>query len=69
MEMVEGQTLADRLLQGPRQYAAQRAFGNTTLVEEDVRAAWGWMRLEQLGRDARYGRSRRHKQCRLIEKI
>jgi putative ABC transport system permease protein len=36
-------------------YGAQRAFGNALLVKEDVRAAWGWTRLEQLARDVRYG--------------
>ena len=25
------------------------------LVKEDVRAAWGWTRVEQLARDVRYG--------------
>jgi len=34
---------------------ARRAFGNVTLVKEDVRAAWGWTRLEQLARDVGYG--------------
>ena len=34
---------------------ARQAFGNVVLVKEDVRAAWGWPRLEQLGRDVRYG--------------
>src|SRR2546422_2830488 len=37
------------------QYGAQRAFGNAMLVKEDVRAAWGWTRLEQLARDVSYG--------------
>src|SRR5437016_5626249 len=36
-------------------YGAQRAFGNAMLVKEDVRATWGWTRLEQLARDLRYG--------------
>ena len=35
-------------------YAAQRAFGNTTLVKERTRAMWGWTFLEQLGQDLRY---------------
>src|SRR5687768_8091703 len=35
-------------------YAAQRAFGNTTLVKEDTRAMWGWTLLDQLGQDLRY---------------
>jgi len=34
---------------------AQRAFGNALLVKEDVRAAWGWARLEQVAYDVRYG--------------
>ena len=36
-------------------YGARRAFGNTMLVKEDVRAAWGWTRVEQLARDVGYG--------------
>lgn len=35
-------------------YAAQRAFGNTTLVKEDTRATWGWMSVERLLQDLRY---------------
>jgi len=35
-------------------YAAQRAFGNTTLVRERTRAMWGWTLLEQLGQDLTY---------------
>jgi putative ABC transport system permease protein len=37
------------------QHGAQRAFGNAMLVKDEVREAWGWMRLEQLARDVRYG--------------
>jgi hypothetical protein len=36
-------------------YGAQRAFGNTMLVRENVRTTWGWARWEQLVRDVRYG--------------
>ncbi|MGA7314149.1 MAG: ABC transporter permease [Silvibacterium sp.] len=35
--------------------AARRAFGNTTLIREQTRAAWGWGWLEQLVRDVKYG--------------
>jgi predicted permease len=35
--------------------AAQRAFGNATLVAEDVRATWGFVSLERLASDVRYG--------------
>jgi predicted permease len=35
--------------------AARRAFGNTTLIREQTRAAWSWGWLEQLVRDVKYG--------------
>ena len=35
--------------------AAQRRFGNTMLIKEDVRTAWGWSRVEQFFQDIRYG--------------
>jgi macrolide transport system ATP-binding/permease protein len=36
-------------------YAARRAFGNPTLVKEDVRAIWGWTSVEAWLQDIRYG--------------
>jgi predicted permease len=36
-------------------YAAQRAFGNTTSIKEEVREMWGWTSFERLGQDLRYG--------------
>ncbi|MGH9671844.1 MAG: ADOP family duplicated permease, partial [Bryobacteraceae bacterium] len=36
-------------------HATRRAFGNTTLLVEDSRAAWGWPQLEGWVRDLRYG--------------
>lgn len=36
-------------------HAAQRALGNATKIEEDVRATWGFQWLETLGQDIRYG--------------
>ncbi|HEY3738966.1 MAG TPA: ABC transporter permease [Bryobacteraceae bacterium] len=35
-------------------FAALRAFGNTTLVEEDVRAGWGWATVERWMQDVRF---------------
>jgi hypothetical protein len=35
-------------------YAAQRAFGNTTLVQEDVHAIWSLFWLERFQRDVKY---------------
>jgi predicted permease len=36
-------------------YAAQRVFGNTTLVREEVRAVWRWTSFESFLQDLRYG--------------
>ena len=36
-------------------YAARRAFGNTTLVKEDVRAISPWTWVESFFQDVRYG--------------
>jgi hypothetical protein len=36
-------------------YAAQRAFGNPTLIREQTHATWSWSWLESLARDLRYG--------------
>src|SRR5258706_7910811 len=35
--------------------AAQRAFGNTTLIKEMVREMWGWSSVERFLQDLRYG--------------
>src|SRR5882762_6975959 len=37
------------------QHGAQRAFGNTVMVKEDVREAWGWAGIERFLQDVRYG--------------
>ena len=36
-------------------YAAQRDFGNATLVRETTREMWGWASVERLWQDVRYG--------------
>jgi len=36
-------------------HTAMRTFGNVTLVREDARQAWGWVWLEQLVEDLRFG--------------
>ena len=36
-------------------YAAQRAFGNTTLTKEATREMWGWAACNRLHQDVRYG--------------
>jgi predicted permease len=36
-------------------YAAMRLFGNATVLKEETRDAWGWITLEQMAQDLRYG--------------
>jgi predicted permease len=43
------------LASGEARYAARRAFGNTTLVKEDVRAISPWSLVESFFQDLRYG--------------
>jgi len=35
--------------------AAQRAFGNATRIQEDVRESWGWAGAQRFGEDVRIG--------------
>ena len=35
-------------------YAALRSFGNSTLLKEETREAWGWVRAEQMAQDLRH---------------
>src|SRR5436305_3558926 len=35
-------------------HAAQRAFGNATLIREQIHEVWGWARFERLLQDLRY---------------
>src|SRR5215470_10993689 len=35
-------------------YAAQRAFGNVTQAQEEIRELWAWTWIEQFFEDARY---------------
>ena len=46
----QAQGLADE----EARWAARRDLGSFTLVQENTRAAWGWMLIEQLGQDLRY---------------
>jgi putative ABC transport system permease protein len=39
---------------GEARYAARRAFGNVSLVQEEVRVSWGWASLDRIAMDLRY---------------
>src|SRR5262249_44917857 len=36
-------------------HSAERSFGNATILSEEARETWGWIMLEQIGQDVRYG--------------
>src|SRR5204862_2307322 len=44
----------DGLTEDAARRAAKRELGNLALVEENTRAVWGWIFLEQLVQDLRY---------------
>ena len=48
------ENIANGMTPDEARHAAMRTFGNSTLVQEDSHAAWGWLWLEQLGQDIRY---------------
>src|SRR5277367_742787 len=54
LELEEEEQRERGLSQEDARYAARRAFGNATLIREQTREAWGWMRLESLAKDVRY---------------
>jgi predicted permease len=45
---------ADGLSDEHARRAARRGLGNAALIEEDVRAVWGWRWVERLNQDLRY---------------
>jgi predicted permease len=55
LELEAQEQLESGLSREEARYAARRAFGNTALVEEEVREMWGWMGLERFWQDVRYG--------------
>ncbi|HEV2197244.1 MAG TPA: ABC transporter permease [Candidatus Acidoferrum sp.] len=53
------QQIAENLASGmspeEARHAAMRTFGNATFLKEETRDAWGWLWLEHLAQDFRYG--------------
>ena len=54
LELEEEEQRENGLPTEEARYAARRAFGNTTLIKEQTREAWGWTAFERLGQDVRY---------------
>ncbi|PYT93781.1 MAG: ABC transporter permease, partial [Acidobacteria bacterium] len=49
------ENIAAGMSPGEARHAAERLFGNSTLVNEETRATWGWTWLEEITQDLRYG--------------
>jgi putative ABC transport system permease protein len=54
LEMEEDEQRENGLPPEEARFAAQRAFGNTTLIREQTHEAWGWSQVEHLCQDVRY---------------
>jgi len=54
LELEEEEQRANGLSGEEARRAARRAFGNTTLIREQIHEAWGWAPVERLLQDARY---------------
>jgi predicted permease len=54
LEEEAADAIADGGLEDNARRDARLDLGNRARVEEDVRAAWGWPRLDRLGQDLRY---------------
>jgi putative ABC transport system permease protein len=55
VELEEEEQRENGLSPEEARYAAQRAFGNTTLIRAQTHQAWGWAPFEQLWWDVCYG--------------
>src|SRR6476660_5264907 len=55
MEQEIAANIAAGMTKDEARYAAMRAFGNPTVLKEETRESWGWIWLEQLAQDLRYG--------------
>ena len=55
LELEAQEQRENHLMPEEAHHAAQRAFGNTTLIQEATRETWGFMWLDELSQDLRYG--------------
>jgi len=55
LEQQVAENLAAGMSPQEARYAAMRTFGNRTFLKEETRITWGWLWLEQLAQDLRYG--------------
>src|SRR4029077_1090163 len=55
LEQQIAENVAAGMSQEEARHSAMRSFGNATIIREEARDAWGWITLEQIGQDVRYG--------------
>jgi macrolide transport system ATP-binding/permease protein len=55
LEQQIAENVAAGMSRDEARYAAMRLFGNPTVLKEETRDTWGWMWIEQVGQDFRYG--------------
>ncbi len=54
LEQQIAENIAAGMSREEARHAAMRTFGNPTVLKEETRDTWGWIWLEQIGRDLRY---------------
>jgi len=55
LEQQIAENIAAGMNEKEARYAAMRIFGNATILKEETRDTWGWITLEQIAQDLRYG--------------
>src|SRR5262245_47349456 len=55
LELLQEEKARSGMAPAEARRAAHRKFGNTTLLKEESRMAWGWEWLEQFAQDTIYG--------------
>src|SRR5262249_21758302 len=55
LEELIAENVAAGMSQEDARHSAMRSFGNATILSEEARETWGWITLEQIGKDVRYG--------------
>src|SRR5881392_2532893 len=55
LEQQIAENVATGMSREDARYAATRSFGNPTILKEETRDTWGWIWLDQVGQDLRYG--------------
>ena len=55
LEQQIAENVAAGMSQEEARHSAMRSFGNAIILSEEARETWGWITLEQIGQDVRYG--------------